>query len=68
MIGWATEPAKASETHPVAKGKKEKVYLREANYHPDSSQIIVPRDGKQYWQNGERWRILWDFTLMGRLD
>lgn len=43
IIGWYDDPAVAAPDR--APAGRDKVYLFEANYHPDGGQIWCPRDG-----------------------
>lgn len=46
VTGWFTDPMTASfDSENVDRSR---VYVREANYHPDGSQIFCPKDGKPF--------------------
>ncbi len=45
ILGYATEPEKASEKHEAS---PEKILLWHANYHPDGGQLFFPLDNRPF--------------------
>lgn len=46
VTGWFTDPATASFDHQPT--DRSRLLVREANYHPDGSQIFFPKDGTPF--------------------
>ncbi len=46
VTGWFADPATACED--AANVDRTRIYVREANYHPDGSQVFFPRDSQPF--------------------
>jgi hypothetical protein len=46
ILGWSRHPDEASEDKPS--GPRERILVREANYHPDGGQVFVSRGGHPF--------------------
>ena len=46
IIGWYDDPAEASQDK--APASRDRLYIYQANYHPDGGQIWCPRDGTPF--------------------
>ena len=46
VTGWFDDPINASES--ASNVDRSRIYVREANYHPDGSQIFYPKDNAEF--------------------